>query len=224
MPGGPGRWNIAQIVAAIGQAETAGEAAQVDVADHQIGLARGAVGDHRARDVRDDGLHVGLVEAEHGGAVKRHAIDELRENVLNLLERGVMVEMLAIDGGDHGDHRREQQKCAVAFVGFDDHVFAAAEARRRAGVIDAPAHDEGGIEPGRAQDRGHHRGGGGLAVRAGDGDAVFQAHQFGEHLGARNDGNFQPRRFRRFRDCRGESRSWRPRRARRERVRRDGLR
>ena len=202
----------------------AGQAAQVDVADHQIGLAGSAVGDHRARDARDDGLHVGLVEAEHGGAVERHAIDELRENVLNLLERGVMVEVLAIDGGHHGDHRREQQEGAVALVGFDHHVFAAAEARRGAGVIHAAADDEGGIEPGGAENRGDHRGGGGLAVRAGDGDAVFQAHQFGQHLGARNDRESSAAPLRRFRDCRGGWRSWPPPRARRERARRDGLR
>ena len=174
--------------------------------------------------LRDDGLHVGLVETKHRRAVKRDAIHELREDVLNLLERGVMVEMFAIDGGHHGDDRREQKERAVALVRFDDHIFAAAQARRGAGVIDAAAHDEGGVEAGRAQDRGDHGCGGGLAMRAGHRDAVFQAHQFGQHLGARNDGNLQPHRFRRFRDCRGESRSWRPRRARPERVRRDGPR
>ena len=103
--------------------------------------------------------------------------------------------MLAVDGGDHGDDRREQQERAVALVGFDDHVFAAAQARGGADVIHAAADDERGIEAGRGQHGGGHRGGGGFAVRAGDGDAVFQAHQFGQHFRARNDGNFQPVRF-----------------------------
>ena len=146
-----GQMKFAEVVAAIGQPEAAGEPLQLDVADDQVGLARSAVGDDRALDARDDGLHVGLVQAKHGGAIKRHAIDELRENVLNLLERGVVIEMLAIDGGHHGDHRREQQKCAVAFVGFDDHVFAAAQAGRGADLIHAAAHDKGGIEPGRGR-------------------------------------------------------------------------
>ena len=35
-------------------------------------------------------------------------------------------------------------------------------------------------------------------MRAGHRDAIFQAHQFGQHLGARNDGNLQPHRFRDF--------------------------
>ena len=40
------------------------------------------------------------------------------------------------------------------------------------------------------EDGGDHGGGGGLAVSAADGDAVFEAHEFGEHFGARNDGYF----------------------------------
>ena len=72
------------------------------------------------------------------------------------------------------------------------------DARVRAGVIHAAADDERGIESGGGQHGGDHRGGGGLAVRAGHGDAVFQAHQFGQHFGARNHGNFQAMRFDHF--------------------------
>ena len=76
-----GQVKHSQVFAAIGQPEAAGEAAEFDVADHQVGLAGGAVSDDGALDARHDGLHVGLVEAEHGGAVKGHAIDELGEDV-----------------------------------------------------------------------------------------------------------------------------------------------
>ena len=103
----------------------------------------------------NDGLHVGLVQTEHRRAVKRDAVHELRENRLNLLERGVMVQMLAIDRGHHGDDRREQKERAVALVRFHNHIFAAAQAGRGPGVVDASAHDEGRVQAGRAQDCGY---------------------------------------------------------------------
>ena len=40
------------------------------------------------------------------------------------------------------------------------------------------------------ENRGDHRGGGGLAMRSGHGDAVLQAHQLREHFRPRNHGNF----------------------------------
>ena len=106
--------------------------------------------------------------------------------------------MLPIDRRHHGDHGSEQQKRAVAFVGFDDHVFAAAEARGRTDMIHAASHDERGIESRGGQDARGHRGRGGLAVRAGDGDPVFQAHQFREHFGARDDRNLVAMRLGHF--------------------------
>ena len=83
---------------------------EFDIGDDQVGLAGGAIGDDGALDAREDGLHVGLVEAQNGGAVERDAIDELREGVLNFLERGVVVEVFAVDGGDDGDDRRQSRK------------------------------------------------------------------------------------------------------------------
>ncbi len=55
--------------------------------------------------------------------------------------------------------------------------------------VDAAADNDRGIEAAGGENAGHHRGGGGLAVHAGDGDAVFEAHQLGQHLGALDDGN-----------------------------------
>ena len=40
------------------------------------------------------------------------------------------------------------------------------------------------VEAGAVQQRRHHRGGRGLAVRTRDGDATLQPHQFGQHFGA----------------------------------------
>ena len=108
--GRPGKMEFAEVFAAIDQAEIAGKAAQFDVGDEQIGLAGRAVGNHRTSDARNDGLHVGLIEAQHDGAVERHAIDELREGILDFSQRAVVIEVFAIDGGDHGDNRRQQQE------------------------------------------------------------------------------------------------------------------
>jgi hypothetical protein len=88
MPGGPGRWKFAEVLAAIDEPEAAGQALESAMSMTRSAWLDGAVGDDRALDARDDGLHVGFVEAEDGGAVKRDAIDELHEGVLNLLERG----------------------------------------------------------------------------------------------------------------------------------------
>ena len=94
---------------------------------------------------------------------------------------------------------REQQEAAVALVGFDDEVVALAEPRGGASLIDAAADDERGVEMRRGEDRSDDRCGRRLAVRTGDGDAVFQPHQFGEHFRARNDRNLVFVRFDDFR-------------------------
>ena len=97
--------------------------------------------------------------------------------------------MLAVNVGDDGEDGRELEERAVAFVGLGDQVLRFAEAGVGAHGIHASADHDGGIEAAGGKHGGDHRGGGGLAVHAGDRDAVLQAHQFGEHLGARNDGN-----------------------------------
>ena len=71
---------------------------------------RRAVGDDRTLHAREDGLDVGLVETEHDRAIEWDAIHKLQEDVLDFVEGFVLVEVLAVDGGDHGHDRREQQK------------------------------------------------------------------------------------------------------------------
>jgi hypothetical protein len=181
----------AEILVAEFQPELAGEPLELHIGNHKIGLTGRAIGEDRPVDARQDGLHVGLIEAQHDRTIERNTIDELQEGLLNFLERMVLPQMLAVDRRDHRDHRGEQQERAIAFVRLDDHVFALPDAGVRAGMVHAAAHDERRIEPGSGQHRGCHGSGGGLSMRAGDGDAVFQAHQLGEHFGARDHRNFQ---------------------------------
>ncbi len=124
-------------------------------------------------------MHVGFIEAKNRRAIEGNAIHELQEGALNIFERGILVEMFAVNGGDHSDDRREHEEGAVAFIGFDDEIVAAAYARGAAHVVDLAADDKGGIEICSRQNRGDHRSSGGFAVGAGYRDAVFQAHQFG---------------------------------------------
>src|SRR5271156_4839615 len=65
-------------------------------------------------------------------------------------------------------------------------------------MIDAAADDEGGIKSGGVEHGRDHGSGGGFAVRSGHGDAVFQAHELGQHFGARDHRNFQVVRFEEF--------------------------
>src|SRR5262249_6655441 len=118
----------AEILPLVGEAEFAGEAAKLDIADKEVGLARCAIGKDGAFDVGNDGLNVGFIEAEDSGAVERDSVNELRKGVLNVSERSVLVQVLAVDGRNHSDYRRKKQKATIAFVGFDDEVFAFAKA------------------------------------------------------------------------------------------------
>src|SRR3989454_1151736 len=177
---------FSEIVAAVGEAKLALETLQLNIADNQISLARRPVGDDGPLHVGNDGLHIGLIETQNGCAVKRHTIHKLRKRVLNFLERPVLVEVLAVNGRNHCDHRREQEKRTVALVGLDDHVFAFAQPRSGSRLIDAPTHDESRVQMRRRKDRSHQRSRGGLAMRARHRDSVFQAHQFREHFGARD--------------------------------------
>ena len=130
-----------------------------------------------------------VIETGHHQAVERHAVGEADERLLDVLVVAVVVEVLGVDVGDDGDGGREVQERAVGLVGLGDQQVAGAARGVGAERVELAADDDGGIEAGLAQHRGDQRGGGGLAVRAGDGDAVLEPHQLGEHLGARDHGD-----------------------------------
>ena len=100
-----------------------------------------------------------------------------------------MIEMLGIDVGHDRDVGGQLQERAVALVGLDHHPVAAAEPRIGAVGVDDAAVDDGRVEPGGVEQGRHQRGRRRLAVGAGDRDALLEAHELGEHLGAANDRN-----------------------------------
>ena len=85
--------------------------------------------------------------------------------------------MFAIDRSHHRDYRREHQEAAVALIGFHYKIFAFAEPRGRAHLVDFPADHKRGVKMRRRQHRSDDRGRSRFAVRAGHGDSVFQPHQ-----------------------------------------------
>ena len=94
--------------------------------------------------------------------------------------------MIGVDVRDHRHERLQVQERGIAFVGLGHQILAASEARVGAGANEAPADDKGRVEAALRQHTGREAGGGGLAVRAGNGDAVLQSHQLGQHFGARD--------------------------------------
>jgi hypothetical protein len=160
-----------------------------------VGLGRHAVGHVPARNARQDVLHVRVIEAHHGKAIKRHPAGEFDERLLDLVVGAVVVEVLGVDVGHHGDGGGEAQERAVALVGLGDQKVAGAESRVRPERRHLAADDHGGVEARRAQHGGDERSGGRLAMRARDGDAIFDAHQLGQHFRAPDDRRSQRARL-----------------------------
>ena len=175
---------------AIADVELADKRAADNIGGLDVGLRGGAVRNGAAADFGEQALHVGVVEADDHGAVERHLVDELDEGGAYGVERRVVIQMLAIDVGDHGDDGREFEEGAVALVGFHHQEIAAPHAGVGAAHgADASAHYDGGVEAGEIEDGRGQGSGGGLAVAAGHRDAVLEAHQLGEQFAARDDGD-----------------------------------
>ena len=165
--------------------EMRGAFGEADIDRAYVGLRRETIGDEPAvDDTPDHRLHFGMIDAKHRKTVERHVLDETLEGVAHLVEGAVIIEMVGVDVGDDGDHRRKAQESAVALVGFHHHPFAGAQPRIGAVSVDDAAVDDGGIEPASIQQRRDHRRGRRLAVGAGHRDAGFQPHDLGQHFGA----------------------------------------
>ncbi len=157
----------------------------VEIGKPHVGLRIAAVSENAAVfQFADQRLHHRMIGAHHGKTVERNILDEGAEGVLHRLEGVEMVEMLGVDIGDDDDVGRQLDEGAVGFIGLHHHPVAGAEAGIGAVGVDNAAVDHGRVEAAGVEQRRHQRGGGGLAVGAGDGDAGFQPHQFGQHFGA----------------------------------------
>ena len=153
-----------------------------------VGILAEAVAHGRASDLRQDLAHDLVVAAEHGEAVEREVVQELDEALLQFLEvAAVRAEVVVVDVGDDRDHRLQVQERGVALVRLGDEVAAGAELGVAAGALQESADHEGRVEAALGEDRSDEARGRRLAVRAGDGDALPEAHQFAEHFRATHD-------------------------------------
>ncbi len=137
--------------------------------------------------LRKQAAQLRIVITDHNRAVERNPVHEFQKSPLHLAHVAVAIHVLPVDVGDHRKHGRQFQERAVALIGLDYHVFRVAHAGIGAHGVHPPTDDDRGIKAPRSQHGGDHGGGRSLAVHPGNGDAVLQAHQLRQHLGARDD-------------------------------------
>ena len=185
-----GDGQLAGILAA--HPEAAAVAGLHEVQHLHIGILGKAVGQGRTGDLRQHATDHGIIHAHHGQTVERQVVQEVDEGGLQLGEvAAIGVHVIRFDVGHDGDHGLQMQEGGVALVRLGDQVAAAAQAGVGAGAVEQTADDEGRVTVGFGIDARHQAGGGGLAVGAGDGNPVAEAHQLGQHLGTAHHGNAQ---------------------------------
>ena len=132
----------------------------------------------------------------------RTSVGEDAERFDDVLEAAVVLEVVGLDVRDHGDLGAQLVEGAVVLVRLDDEELAVAVLGVRGDVPQDAADDDGRIEAGVFEDRGDHRGGRGLAVRAGDADAALLVDDRRQQILAPDDLDAAaraPRRLRRSR-------------------------
>ena len=102
-----------------------------------------------------------------------------------------VVQVVGLDVGDHGHGGGQLEERAVGLVGLGHEMGAAAGGGVDPAGLEVAADGERRVEPGRLQDGHDHAGGGGLAVGAGDRDAVLALHEQGQQLGPAEHGDVQ---------------------------------
>jgi hypothetical protein len=155
-----------------------------------LGLGRETVRDHGLGHERQDLADVAVVDAQHRAPIEGKPRQEIDEGLLQPREVvAVRLHVVVVDVRDHGDDRHQVQERSVRLVGLDDDVVAATQPGIGPGRVQPAADHEGRVESAGGQHAGHEAGGRGLAVRAGDGDALLQPHQFRQHHRARHHGH-----------------------------------
>ena len=100
----------------------------------------------------------------------------------------VGVHVVGIDVGDDGEHGQQVEEGSIGLVGLDHDVLARTQPCIGTSAVEPPTDDEGGVQPTGSQHAGDQAGGGGFAVRAGNGHAFLAAHQLGQHHGTGHHG------------------------------------
>ena len=117
------------------------------------------------------------------GTAGRKMLDEFQEGSLQICQGGVAIRMVVFQICDHFDVRLQTQEHAIIFISLDDKGAALPVTGIGSQVCQHTSHDEGWIAVQCRQYPCNHGGGSGLAVRSGDGYAVFTFHQVGQDVG-----------------------------------------
>src|SRR3990170_932185 len=181
---GDGKLEPAEVPAVVRDLEPRAERSERNVLRLIVGLGTHAVRQIPLLNKRDERLNMLFVEAEYGDAVERDLVDEHEERILDLVDVLVVVEVFRVDVRHHGDGRRKFEKAPVALIGFGNEELALPELGVRAKAVQLAADDDRGVYVACRKNRGHHRGGGRLAVRAGNGHPVLEPHELREHFRA----------------------------------------
>ncbi len=169
------------------QTEVTASALLADVGGVHVGFVAESVSGHRFRDLRKQLADNRILQTENRLTVKRQPLDEIDEGLPEALEvAAVGFQMIGIDVRDHRHHRLQIQERGVALVGLGNQIAARTQAGVDTAADEPPADDIGGIEPALGEQARDQTRRGGLAMGAGDGDAVAETHQLGEHLRPRH--------------------------------------
>ena len=97
--------------------------------------------------------------------------------------------VIGVDIRHHRHHGQQVQEGCIGLVGLHHDVVARAELGVGAGAVQAPTDHKRRVQTPFGQYTGHQAGGGGFAMGAGDGNALLEAHQLGQHQGPRHHWN-----------------------------------
>ena len=128
---------------------------------------------------------VGVVPVDHDQAVHRRQLDERAERVDDVVQVLEKVEVVLLHVEHDRDRRRKAQERIAVFAAFSHKAALAADAQRAADGGQVAADHDRRVKAGLHGHQRHHRGRGGLAVRAREThDVIIVAHQVAPCLGA----------------------------------------
>ena len=170
-----------------------------------VGVRSYPVGDVWPVYARQDLPDAGVIGADDDQSVKRQAVQEIDEIVLQgLVTAAAVLQVVGVDIRQHRVHRRQVQEGGVTLVRLRHDIFPLAEPGMGTGHVQAPADNIGGIVHALRQQAGDQAGGCGFAVGTGHRDPFPETHQFGQHFRARDDGYALPARRQQFRVVGGD--------------------
>lgn len=135
-----------------------------------------------------------LVGGDDERAARHDPAGERLEGLVDLVHRRVVRVVVQLDVEDDRDPRGVLLEAPVALVGLRDEEVALAVRGVGAGALQVAADRVRRVEAQAGQGDREHRGGGGLAVRAGDGDRAQAVHQGGQRVGTVHHRHGQLRR------------------------------